>query len=94
MIFSERLFEAYHFSMKFSSQNIAKMAQLKITVAAADKSFGRQNYLRVQEKLSAGNFCLGFPQLNRENLTAGPHVSYPRISLRYYNNEIKYNKGL
>ena len=42
----------------------------KLPATAAGKVFRKQNYLRMQAKISAGNDCLRFPRVTGGNLTA------------------------
>ena len=47
-----------------------KLARVKMPATAAGKLFGRQNYLLMQAKFSAGNDCQQFPQVTSGNLPA------------------------
>ena len=47
-----------------------KLARENLPAKAASELFRRQNYLRMQAKISAGNDCPRFPQITGGNLPA------------------------
>ena len=47
-----------------------KLARAKLPAVTAGKLFRRQNYKRMQAKISASNVCRRFPQVTDENLPA------------------------
>ena len=47
-----------------------KLVRAKLPAMAAGIQYCRQNYVRMQAKISAGNDCLRFPQVTGGNLPA------------------------
>ena len=60
-----------HYSLVFRALiNSVKLARAELTAKASGKLIRRWEYLRMHARISAGNYCLGFPRVTGRNLAS------------------------